>query len=277
MQFSPAKRYVFVQLRGTNGADCLAGHVDGRAARHQLAEDGGMVEEGKPISKKRKRWAPARDHAIVDIINKTLGQSSTQLSGAAPWPATNQTLYQSLAQPSATAASPQTASPDMDSLLQAEIAREESTGLLGYVHDMEKKQKRHHNITASPEMSNDRLPRSNEHSGGKSLVQAYSHMLTRRVASTPLATGPTPPRPLQDPYIQFKHPETLTAGRGAAHEEDEGQPVPLIDTLPKSKQRQIFGLISGIQGGIDHLQKQLNLLQSALGIEIEDSKVERSI
>ncbi|CAD6501229.1 BgTH12-01483 [Blumeria graminis f. sp. triticale] len=44
----------------------------------------------------------------------------------------------------------------------------------------------------------------------------------------------------------------------------------LIDTLPRGKQRQVYGLISGIQGGIDHLQHELNSLKKALGIDDED-------
>lgn len=44
----------------------------------------------------------------------------------------------------------------------------------------------------------------------------------------------------------------------------------LIDTLPKSKQRQVYGLVSGLQGGIDHLQRELDSLKKALGIDDED-------
>jgi len=51
----------------------------------------------------------------------------------------------------------------------------------------------------------------------------------------------------------------------------------LIDTLPRKKQKQIFSIIGGIQSGIrsvrqqtEDLQKQLNLLQEALGIGVDD-------
>ncbi|EPE24858.1 hypothetical protein GLAREA_11439 [Glarea lozoyensis ATCC 20868] len=51
----------------------------------------------------------------------------------------------------------------------------------------------------------------------------------------------------------------------------------LFDNLPRKKQKQIFGIIGGIQSGIrivrqqaDQLQNQLDLLQSALGIDSED-------
>jgi hypothetical protein len=44
----------------------------------------------------------------------------------------------------------------------------------------------------------------------------------------------------------------------------------IIDTLPKAKQRQIFSVLSGLQGGIDHLKKQLDALKAILGIDDED-------
>jgi hypothetical protein len=46
--------------------------------------------------------------------------------------------------------------------------------------------------------------------------------------------------------------------------------MPVIDMMPKSKQRHIYGIVSGLQGGIDHLQKQLNLLKSSLGIDLDE-------
>jgi hypothetical protein len=41
----------------------------------------------------------------------------------------------------------------------------------------------------------------------------------------------------------------------------------LIDMLPKTKQRQVYGLVSGLQGGIEHLQRELDSLKKALGID----------
>lgn len=51
---------------------------------------------------------------------------------------------------------------------------------------------------------------------------------------------------------------------------ERGDKIVLIDTLPKAKQRQVYGLMSGIQGGIDHLQRELNSLKNALGIDDKD-------
>jgi hypothetical protein len=57
-----------------------------------------------------------------------------------------------------------------------------------------------------------------------------------------------------------------------------GHPAtPLIDTLPRKKQKQIYQIIGGVQSGIrsvrqqtESLQKQLDLLQAALGIDTDD-------
>ncbi|RFU35679.1 hypothetical protein B7463_g677, partial [Scytalidium lignicola] len=42
--------------------------------------------------------------------------------------------------------------------------------------------------------------------------------------------------------------------------------VSLIDSLPKSKQRQIYGVLGGLQSGIDHLQRELDSLKRTFGI-----------
>lgn len=54
--------------------------------------------------------------------------------------------------------------------------------------------------------------------------------------------------------------------------------TPLIDMLPKKKQREILGVLGGLHSGIrlvrqqaDSLQQQLDNLQSALGIDLEDA------
>lgn len=58
-------------------------------------------------------------------------------------------------------------------------------------------------------------------------------------------------------YEYPKREETVLDDRGTA----------LIDTLPRQKQRQVYGLVSGLQGGIEHLQRELDSLKRALGIE----------
>lgn len=48
---------------------------------------------------------------------------------------------------------------------------------------------------------------------------------------------------------------------------NEESSLPLIDMLPKHKQRQLYGLVSGLQGGIKHLQTELDTLKKALGMD----------
>ena len=58
-------------------------------------------------------------------------------------------------------------------------------------------------------------------------------------------------------------------GRESTTGNEEGSGA-LIDSLPKSKQRQVYGLVSGLQGGIEHLQRQLDALKRAIGIDDVD-------
>lgn len=60
------------------------------------------------------------------------------------------------------------------------------------------------------------------------------------------------------------------------------QPAPdiaIIDTLTRKKQKQIYSIIGGLQSGIrscqqqtEHMQRQLNSLQAALGIDAEEGE-----
>ncbi|KAE8449580.1 hypothetical protein EG329_007910 [Mollisiaceae sp. DMI_Dod_QoI] len=77
--------------------------------------------------------------------------------------------------------------------------------------------------------------------------------------------------PLAQPAESYR-----SSGNGAVSY-PQVEPTALIDRLPKKKQREIFGIIGTLQSGIrlvrqqtDSLQKQLNLLQTALGIDLED-------
>lgn len=44
----------------------------------------------------------------------------------------------------------------------------------------------------------------------------------------------------------------------------------LIDSLPKNKQRQVYGVLSGLQAGIEHLQRELDALKRTMGVEDSD-------
>ena len=74
-------------------------------------------------------------------------------------------------------------------------------------------------------------------------MQVYScHLRPLNIPLTRLSAGPALPPPPQNLSVQSKRPE-ISMGRAAAQPQDgRSQPVPFIDTLPKSKQRQIFGV-----------------------------------
>lgn len=81
------------------------------------------------------------------------------------------------------------------------------------------------------------------------------------------------------PRIQQTFPATnyIPAGNNGAVTYTEPEPTPLIDMLPKKKQREIFGILGSLQSGIrlvrqqtNSLQKQLDVLQVALGIDLDD-------
>jgi hypothetical protein len=62
----------------------------------------------------------------------------------------------------------------------------------------------------------------------------------------------------------------VEASRSEERATTEDGSVALIDTLPRKKRGQVYGLVSGLQGGIDHLQRELDSLKRALGIDDED-------
>jgi hypothetical protein len=85
---------------------------------------------------------------------------------------------------------------------------------------------------------------------------------------------------LQQQHSRLAEPEgSISTKRSdkSAGSQSISRDTPLIDTLPRKKQNQIYGIIGGLQSGIkscqaqaDSMQKQLNTLQTLLGIEVED-------
>jgi hypothetical protein len=185
---------------------------------------------------------------------------------------------QSAAEPSHTSsfshvASPQaiSSSTDLDTLLQAEIAREQSSGQHDVIHT-EKKQYKPHN-PSQPNVAKVRGP----------IIDAapspYSNEARKFIPdeSSPRdpATIPTERSVLPWSAQQALSEEKKSVTSGCTTLQylsgySKTTSTPMIDTLPKAKQRQIFSVISGLQGGIDHLQKQLDALKALLGIGDED-------
>jgi hypothetical protein len=68
----------------------------------------------------------------------------------------------------------------------------------------------------------------------------------------------------------YRNSVGVDQGRRESTAPNEEGSEALIDMLPKNKQRQVYGLVSGLQGGIEHLQRELDSLKRALGIDDED-------
>lgn len=187
---------------------------------------------------------------------------------------------QSAAEPSHTSAyshvgSPQATSPgtaDLDTLLQIEIAREQSSGQHDVIHT-EKKQYKPHN-PSQPNVARARGP----------LIGAapspYSNEARKTTADASSARDPVPlPTERHRPALHAlaEEKKSVTPGSAAPQEFSAYSKIPstsMIDALPKAKQRQIYSLLIGLQGGIDHLQKQLDALKALLGIDDDNDGTE---
>ena len=182
---------------------------------------------------------------------------------------------QSAAEPSHTspyshAVSPQATSPstDLDTLLQNEIAREQSSGHHDVIQTKRKQCKPHN--PSQPNVARARGPLIG------TAPSPYSKEARKYAieASSPRDPNTLPTerhRPVLHALVEEKKP--VTPGFGTLQEfsgYSKTASTPMIDTLPKAKQRQIFSVISGLQGGIDHLKKQLDALKALLGIDDED-------
>jgi hypothetical protein len=258
---------VFSQVRATNAvsgwirqvsprksfwqqiADRRIGKADGRALRYHTDNPDVLqsyirnaAENPKPPRKRKRRSAPSQ--------------------------------MQSAAEPSHTGSyshvdSPQAISPgtDLDTLLQVQIAREQSSGQHDVIHT-EKKLYQPHN-PSQPNVARARGP----------VIGATSSLYSSEARkSTTDASSSRDPAPLPTerhrPVLHALAEENKSATPGSAVLQERFEKkilsTPVIDTLPKAKHRQIFSILVGLQGGIDHLQKQLDALKALLGIDDDD-------
>ncbi|KAE8444495.1 hypothetical protein EG329_000479 [Mollisiaceae sp. DMI_Dod_QoI] len=160
--------------------------------------------------------------------------------------------------------SPTPASPDLDTILQAEIAREEDSGQQEYATTVERKPKRQQYIAqqvAAPEVP---AKTSSWTAANLPSTEALSNSSKSRDAA-PMAAGR---------WAAVKEQRSITPGSADLPDQiaKGSSSGPLIDTFPKAKQRQIYGVVSGLQGGIEHLNSQVASLKALLGIDAEDSR-----
>lgn len=188
------------------------------------------------VAKKRKRSAPAPKAQLVD--------NSKYVS---PYQPANK--VESLAPLRAPLNSILAKSPDLDTLLQAEIARGESTGLLEYVQSVKVQKKPRAPVPGDQEVNGKRIQgMSNMGRSNVQLPKAYTSVYSNSKDSQP-AASPSAVRP------------------NGAQNMMRGRQRSMSQSASNNATPGLGGVIQEIQGGINHLQEQLNVLQSLLGLE----------
>lgn len=155
---------------------------------------------------------------------------------------------------------PRSTSPDLDMLIQAQIAREQSEELDSPVRlDMQPNQR-----PSQPNVARPRGPA--KVTAAPSPYQLYSEDQRSN-------TGPLLPRDAA-PLSQTGN-ETLTpisaTWQTRSSNNTAGPTLSLVNCLPRAKQRELYGIISQCQGEIDNLRRQLSSLKYYLGVEDEES------
>ncbi|RDL35728.1 uncharacterized protein BP5553_06340 [Venustampulla echinocandica] len=207
------------------------------------------------------------------------------------------------APPSNIAESFPSAPPDLDRLLQADIAGRQTPDAREQSYQLEKKQK-HRENAAQDDMADTTntpkhiLPRGKQPSNAISSTRGWTAPNTPNPTAEPVnyirtvqhANTPTPSTQPANylPTVQHAttpNPSTQSANyietvlhgntpNSAAKLDPSGhttQPsTSAIDALPKEKQRHIHVLLSRMQGNVDHLQQQMNFLKAVLGMEIDE-------
>jgi len=157
-------------------------------------------------------------------------------------------------------------SPDMDSILQAEIAQQEGEEEPEYIQSAEKKE----TIVYHSNPAQNTFVKVNGSSGATKPYQSiYSANVLSLDINTPVSAAPS-----VHPGKHSDHP-VASAGSTLATSAHGLSAPHLIDDFPKSKQREIYAITSGIQGGIENLQNQLDLLRGALGIDYEEPRIKK--
>jgi len=109
----------------------------------------------------------------------------------------------------------------------------------------------------------------NEHMNGINIIrpipQEHRNSIGWAAVNQPPAAAPQTHSNILD--INGSNQQRREEGRREDTVLHEDSSVALIDTLPKSKQRQVYGLVSGLQNGIQGLQRELDALKRALGID----------
>lgn len=161
-------------------------------------------------------------------------------------------------------------SPDMDTLMQAEIARDEPSIPHTQGPQGGKRQKQE-SIISQEDMTRGGNPIPTEVlRETQPLQQAWT------AANNPPPPNPTASQPINyirqmyQPPMQSAPPPAAPPQPAPPQNVRQSSSMPL-DNLPRAKQIHVLDLLSGLQGNINNLQSQLNVLKQALGIDLDDS------
>lgn len=218
-----------------------------------------VSDHAGPVSLKRKRNTPTTFDSPQAYVSP--------YQGDVQWSRNSVTAYSPAANYAAT---PQQAVPV-----------ESRPALLDYVYQKQhppNDNRRHHLMHRAQRDSQEPVSASSLSNGYS--TNAYTRARASGSSEDRGEDGRSPSVQVQQPPSQSlwhdghrKNPIGASALKAAGSGGGDVLEVPLIDTLPRKKQKQIFGIIGGIQSGIrsvrqqtEDLQKQLDLLQEALGI-----------
>ena len=134
----------------------------------------------------------------------------------------------------------------------------------------------HNNTRPQPSQSSPRSAFKPIHSRERDATESLSPSIQ---LLQPTYSPPDPHIPVNviipKPMAQALTPRPISQPSNTSHANDSEKS--LIDLLPRKKQKQIYGMIGGLQSGIrscqqqaDNMQRQLNALQAALGVDAED-------
>ncbi|CAG8973362.1 hypothetical protein HYALB_00000125 [Hymenoscyphus albidus] len=230
-----------------------SGTADGRALRYHSSNpemlqtfmtSQPVAESAKPARKRKRAAAPANAQTAVPA-------------------STSESNWQHQQQ----------VSPDMDRLIQAEIARDESSIPHPPGPQGEKRQKPESFLPSPEDMT-----RGNPIPAGGPLREIQPPSAPPPPQAWTAANNPpnsTASQPIN--YIRQMYQPPMQSGPSAAlppsappQNVRQSPSVPL-NNLPRPKQLHVLGLLTGLQGNIDNLQSQLNTLKTALGIDLDES------
>lgn len=228
------------------------GTADGRALRYHTTDNSDTLQSyirnvsdinDIPLTTTKKRKRRSAPASTIPPRNASYSSEQQRFDSPAPEPE----------------------SPDLDTLLQAEIAREHASGPPENVLAVEKRAPRPRSA----------VPHTAPEASGSRTWTPANQPLTDNQGALPNVSRSRDAAPVTAArWAAIKDPQPMTPGSSIVPEYTGQGAVgaALIDTFPKTKQRHIYGVIGGLESGIDHLNAQVISLKALLGIDVDDAK-----